>query len=168
MLHFDVFGLNLYIERYVLLYLNPSPRPWIFNPPTGTLQRAIPFDVRTTFLSTAWPVFPVLYKSVFFPDYLLLINLFFLRGQSISAWSCLWFFFIFYVLSSTCTKAWNLLVVLHVGARGGLSGSGEMEKKSPDSLEAYCCQLRGKYVSCCGSVVCFMCRSFNTFNLTRR
>lgn len=50
------------------------------------LQGAIPSGMTIIFqsISTAWVVFPVLYKSVFFPDYLLLINLFFLRGTSVS------------------------------------------------------------------------------------
>lgn len=50
------------------------------------LQWAIPSGMRIIFqsISTAWVVFPVLYKSVFFPDYLLLINLFFLRGRCVS------------------------------------------------------------------------------------
>lgn len=71
----------------------PHPCTWIFTPSNRhirCLQWAIPSGMRTIFqsISTAWVVFPVLYKSVFFPDYLLLINLFFLRGRRLSCLFC--------------------------------------------------------------------------------
>lgn len=83
MCHFHVFISDLY-RAVCVLYLT---LPLHMNP---TLQQAhLMFAVSNTqcydkyrSISTAWVVFPVLYKSVFFPDYLLLINLFFLRGRS--------------------------------------------------------------------------------------
>lgn len=83
MSHLHVLKSELYLEWY--MYLNTTlthqPNPLIEK---SCLQGAIPSEYMTTIfngLSKAWGVFPVLYKSVFFPDYLLSIKLFFLRGR---------------------------------------------------------------------------------------
>lgn len=79
---------NQSIPRAVcVLYLHPTlaHESLPSNRHIRCLQWAIPSGMRIIFqsVSTAWVIFPVLYESVFFPDYLLLINLFFLRGRRV-------------------------------------------------------------------------------------
>lgn len=90
MYHFHVFKSNLYLETVCVLYLNPTLAHGSLPLLTGTSdvcseQYPVVWELSfSLFQLSAWVVFPVLYKSVFFPDYLLLINLFFLRGRRLS------------------------------------------------------------------------------------
>lgn len=61
---FNVLESNLYLEQYVLCILLPCPCTRIVGLSKGTSE----------VYSAAWAVFPVLYKNVSLPDYLLSIN----------------------------------------------------------------------------------------------